>query len=151
MRSARATAVRCISPPRVRGRCLIRCERPTRSSNSLARARHFDRDFHQPAVVADVGGHEDVIERVEFGEQVVELEQPKVRLQETRSPAGRLSMRLPSRLIVPESSASSVPSRCRSVLFPEPAPTMLRELAGPHLQVQSVEHANLNGVPWRRS
>ena len=56
-------------------------------------------------------------------------------------------MRLPSRLIVPESRIERAEQMQERALSRTGGADDAQELAGLHLQVQSVEHANLNGVP----
>ena len=130
--SARAMAARCISPPESsRGLCLSRWPRPTISSSSAARARC--RLALQQVAQRALGDHqrgEHVFERGEFGQQVVELEDhAEAAVAQRVAAAGRAGCRSagPSKRISPSSGASSVPSRCSSVLLPEPLwPTMAR-------------------------
>ena len=100
-----------------------RAESPTASSSSSARARR--RGVARPG---DQQRHHHVLPRVELPQQVVELEdEPDPRVAERRElPRGHGGVRLrrPARTSPPVGS-SSAPSRCRSVLFPEPLAPMM--------------------------
>ena len=76
---------------------------------------------------------------------------PKVRLRSSsRSRAGRLSMRRPSRWMQPSSGLSSVPSRCSMVLLPEPElPMTLRNSPLANVEVEAAQHLDLDRASRR--
>ena len=92
--------------------------------------------------VADHDRREHVFERRELRQQVIELkDHAEVFVAEHVAAAGgRLSMRLPSKWISPASGASSVPSRCSSVLLPQPLwPTMATNSPGCDGEIDALE------------
>ena len=100
--------------------------------------------------VPDVRRHQHVVERGEFRQQVVELEDVAERaVAQQVAVAGRAGCRCACRRggSCPESGASSVPSRCRSVLLPDPdAPTMLRNSPVCTSRFRPLQHPHLDGV-----
>ena len=139
--SARAMATRWRSPPdSSAGRWCMRSARPTAASISAAACAALGRR-HAP----DPQRHGDVVERAELGQQVVELvDEAQVPVAQRallrRRPARDSSwpMQLARCRLV---GASSPPSRCSSVLLPEPeAPTMASVSPACTSQVDAVQH-----------
>ena len=117
--SARAIATRWRSPPEsFDGECVSRCERPTASSASRARAR---RSLWRDARVEQPG--RDVVERAHPVEQEELLEDEPDRRAPAAPPArARRAPRCPrpATCTEPADGRSSVPITCSSVDLPEP-------------------------------
>ena len=128
--SARASATRWRSPPDSSpGRCSRRWPSPTRSSIAAAAAR-ASRRRHAP----DQQRHRDVLDRGELRQQVMELVDEAERAVAhlpARGLATATRTRRRRRSPRPRSGTSRPPSRCSSVLLPDPdAPTIATRSPG---------------------
>ena len=142
--SARASATRCRSPPDSSpGRCFRRC--------AEADARRASRPPRRCASRGDMRRiserHRRVLDRVELRQQVMELvheaERAIAHLSALRPPTASRSRRR-RRSTSPAVGASRPPSRCSSVLLPEPGHADDRDaLAGHDGEVDAVQHGDV--------
>ena len=121
-----------------------RAAEPTRLEHARAPAARASAS----ARAADQQRHHHVLQRGELGQQMMELEhEAELPVPELRQLVGRRGRRrrCPSSRIVAAVGRSSAPSRCSSVLFPEPEAPMMatnspgrpRGRAGEHLESRS--------------
>ena len=95
---------------------------------------------------ADAQGHGHVVQRAELRQQVVELvDEAQVLVAQLALPLGRKGRHLrPFSRTVPAVGASSPPSRCSSVLLPEPERPTMASVSPADLQVHAVQHGHIS-------